>query len=71
MEPTHLIGPMATVLAIGSHDDNLLKVGDFWKMELRESASMIAGPPSGEEQIQNPNAIAGSRAAGNKSQEAT
>ena len=36
-KPTHLVGPMAAVLAVGSHDDNLLKVRDFWKRDLRKS----------------------------------
>lgn len=51
-KPTHLVGPMAAVLAVGSHDDNLLKVRDFWKRELRKSASRRARPPSGKEQTQ-------------------
>lgn len=46
-EPIHLIGPMAAVLTAGSHDDNLLKVGDFWKVQLRKYASKIPRPPSG------------------------
>lgn len=41
MEPTHLISPMPTVLAVGGHDDNLFKVGDFWKMELRKSICFL------------------------------
>lgn len=52
MEPTHLISPMAAVLTVGSHDDNLLKVRDFWKTEVRKSASRRARLPSGEEQTQ-------------------
>lgn len=51
-KPTHLIGPMAAVLAVGSHDDNLLKVRDFWKRELRKSASRRARPPSGKDHPQ-------------------
>jgi hypothetical protein len=27
---------MPAVLTVGGHDDNLLKVGDFWKIELRK-----------------------------------
>lgn len=40
-EPTHLISPMPTVLAVGGHDDNLFKVGDFWKMELKKSLCFL------------------------------
>lgn len=70
MGPTHLIGPMATVLAVGSHDDNLLKVGDFWKMEVRKYASRGARPPSGEEQTQTKCTTASPRTIGKGSQEA-
>lgn len=56
MEPTHLISPMPTVLAVGGHDDNLFKVGDFWKMELKKSLCFLESktPPPKKNKSQIP-----------------
>lgn len=57
MEPTHLISPMPTVLAVGGHDDNLFKVGDFWKMELKKSICFLeskTAPPTQKKKSQIP-----------------
>lgn len=42
---------MPTVLTVGGHDDDLFKVGDFWKMELKKSICFKESktPPSSKE----------------------
>jgi hypothetical protein len=37
---------MPTILTVGGHDDNLFKVGDFWKMELKKSICFKENTPT-------------------------